>query len=201
MKQLTDQQKKYLWIAAAVLVFIHFLPRFINMFHPSAGHAATAKQSAAHYAPAPPPPTPPPAPEILAANKYGGMWAGDTLQPDGDRCAVHLEIRLNDDLPKKLKGYSSIRCMPLQILVRGPISRGQANETVSDYAQPATAVMTATPQGSGLTFTIDQPASPASNGCTITGFSFVDFGQGQVMADWQEGTCKPGRMLLRKAKG
>lgn len=201
MKQLTDQQKKYLWIAAGVLICIHFLlPRFLNLIHPNAGHAAIARPSPAHYAQAPAPP-PPLAPEIAAANKYGGVWDGDTLQPDGDRCAVHLEIRLNDESPKKLKGYSTVRCMPLQTLARGPVSRGQANEMVRDYAQPASATMTASPRASGLIFTIDPSALPASNGCAITGFSLMDFGQGQVMAQWQEGTCQPGRILLRKTRG
>jgi hypothetical protein len=146
-------------------------------------------------------PAPPPSPEVVASIRYGGIWEGDTLQPDGNRCAIHLEIRLNDDLPKKLKGYSTVRCMPLQTLARGPVSRGQDNEMVRDYAAPATAVMTAAPQSGGLTFTIDPNSVPASNGCSITGFNLTDFGQGQVFADWQEGTCQPGRMLLRKTRG
>jgi hypothetical protein len=120
--------------------------------------------------------------------------------PDANRCAVRLEIRLSDDTPKKLKGYATVQCMPLQALARGPVSRGAANEMVRDYASPASAVMTGTPQDTGLTFTVDQTVSASSGNCAITGFSIVNFGDNQVMADWQEGTCNPGKMLLRRQR-
>jgi hypothetical protein len=197
MNKPTDRQKKIAFIVVAILLIIHFAPQFIHQFS-SQAHAG--KSSPVHPVPIPPPPPPPP-PEVVAAAKYGGIWDGDTLRADGDRCAVHLEIRLSDDLPKKLKGYSTVRCMPLQTLARGPVSRGRVNEMVRDYATPASAVMTGTPQAGGLTFSIDQTVSPASNGCAITGFGLVDFGQGQVMVEWQEGACPAGKMLLRKARG
>jgi len=201
MKQLTEKQKKYLWIAAGVLICIHFLlPRFINLIHPNASHAAVGKPPATHYSqvPAPPPPLPP---EVIAANKYGGVWENATLMPDADRCTVRLEIRLSDDVPKKLKGYSTVRCIPLQTLVDTTHSLKDAKKAVEANASPASAVLTGAPQPGGLTFTVDSSISSSSDGCAITGFSIVDFGQGQVMANWQEGTCPSRQMLLRKARG
>jgi hypothetical protein len=58
------------------------------------------------------------------------------------------------------------------------VSRGKLNETVREYAQPASAFMIGTPQTDGLTFTVDQTVSPASNGWAITGVSLVDVEQG-----------------------
>ena len=201
MKPLTDQQKKYLWIAAGILVFIHFLPRFASMFHPGPGHAAIAKPSPIHLAP-PAPPAPPPSPEAVAMTKYGGVWEGDTLMPDAQRCNVRLEIRLSDDTPRKLKGYSIVRCLPLQPLGRGNLTQAGVKRAVAEAASPASAVMTGTPQDSGITFAVDQSISSSADNCSITGFRIVDFGQGAVAADWQEGTACPARhMLLRKGRG
>jgi hypothetical protein len=198
MEKLTEKHKRYIGIGVALLVVIHFLPRWINAIHPAQGPPAMAKPSAVRTAPVQPPPAP--SPEIIAANKYGGIWEGDTLMPNQNRCAVRLEIRISDDVPKKLKGYGTVRCMPLEVLARGPRSRGAAGEMVREYASPASAVMTATPANAGLNFTVDQIVSAARGNCAISAFSITDFGDNQVMADWQEGTCDPGKMLLRKKR-
>lgn len=198
MKQLTEQHKKYVWIGIGVVVFVHFfLPRAISAFHRNSAHAVVTRPLPIRQAPAPPPP---PSPETIAANKYGGIWEGDTLMPNANRCAVHLEVRLSDDAPKRLKGYGTVRCMPLQVLARGPVSRGAANDMVRNYASPASAVMTAIPQNGGVTFTIDQTVSASSGNCSITGFGITDFGDNKVMADWQEGNCDSGKMLLTKRR-
>jgi hypothetical protein len=200
---LTDKQKKYAWIAGGVLVFIHFfLPGIVNTvrhaFTPNAP-AVIQTSSPVHTAPVPPPPPPP---EVVAATKYGGVWEGDTLMPDANRCTVRLEIRLSDDMPKKLKGYSTVRCMPLQPLGRGNLTQAGVKRSVAEAASPASAVMTGTPQDSGITFAVDQSISSSADNCSITGFRIIDFGQGAVAADWQEGTTCPARhMLLRKGRG
>jgi hypothetical protein len=197
MNQLTEKQKKYVWIVAGVLLFIHFfLPRITSLFRASSGRAANPPSSPIHVVRTPPPP---PSPEVAAATKYGGVWQGDTLMPDANRCAVRLEIRLSDDVPKTLKGYVSKKCLPLQPLGRGPLTRGAVNEMVRETATPASAVMTGTAQPDGINFTVDQTISASSDGCSFSAFKIDDFGQAQVMADWQEGTCPPGKMLLKKA--
>jgi hypothetical protein len=74
MKPLTDQQKKWAWIAGAILLTAHFAPNFINSVHHASSSPAPAvlhKPSPARVAPAPPPP--PPSREVIAAGKYGGI--------------------------------------------------------------------------------------------------------------------------------
>ena len=44
--------------------------------------------------------------------------------PDQNRCGIRLEIRLSDDSPKKLKGYESKTCIPVQPLAGGKVVRG-----------------------------------------------------------------------------
>jgi hypothetical protein len=88
-------------------------------------------------------------------------------------------------MPKKLKGYDTIRCMPLQTLAREPVSRSKRNETLREYAQPASAIMTGKPQSGGLTFTIDQTVSPGLTDARLPG-----------SAGWTSGrarSCRNGR--------
>jgi hypothetical protein len=202
MKQLTDKQKKIIAIVVAILAVIHFGPRYLYMFLPAGAHAEQAKPSPAHYAPALPP-TPPPAPvspEAAAAGKYGGVWIGDALMPDQNRCKIQLEIRLSDDMPKKLKGYEQKSCMPLQPLAGGKLARGSIADVIR-ATSPVSAVMTGTALEGGVSFTVDQTIGTPGDGCSLSGFSITDFGSGQVWAQWQEGTCPTGKMLLRKARG
>jgi hypothetical protein len=205
MKPLTEQQKKYLWIAAGVLAVIHFAPDILmrarSAFSPP---PVIQKPSPVRPALQQAPPPAPPAPEIVAATRYGGVWTGDAITPppDMDRCSMKLEIRLSDDLPKKLKGYVSKSCVPLQGLAhRGPISNG-AVQNMIDQSAPASVIMTGTPAETGISFTTDQAIGTEMNGCSLSALSITEFGQGQVAASWQEtkqeGTCKPGKMMLRK---
>jgi hypothetical protein len=202
MKQLTDKQKKIAWVVVGLLVFIHFaLPRFINLFQTAAVHSAPAKPSPYQYAPAPAPPPPPPSPEVVAATKYGGIWAGSALMPDQNRCNIRLEIRMSDDLPRKLMGYESKSCVPVQPFAGGKLSKGSIADVIR-ATSPVSSVMTASVQTGGLNFTIEQTIGTPGDGCALTGFSITDFGQGQVMAQWQEGTtCPAEKMLLTKARG
>lgn len=195
MKPLTEKQKKTIWIAVGALAFLHFfLPRILSMFHSHPQQQVQAKPSPLRLAP---PPPPPPSPEVAAAIKYGGVWLGETITPDENKCSLKLEIRLDDELPKKLKGYASKSCVPLQGIARGPITRGTLSSMIRN-STPSSVIMTGTPQPTGISFTVDQAIGTEMNGCTLSALSITDFGNGQVAAQWQEGTCTPGRMMLFK---
>lgn len=194
MKQLTEKQKKTIWIAAGALVVLHFfLPRILSLFHSHPQQAVQSKPSPLRIAP---PSPPPPSPETLAAIKYS-VWLGETITPDENKCSLKLEIRLDDELPKKLKGYASKSCVPLQGIARGPITRGVL-QTMIRNAAPSSVIMTGVPQPTGISFTTDQAIGTEMSGCTLSALSITDFGNGQVAAQWQEGTCTPGRMMLFK---
>jgi hypothetical protein len=203
MKPLTDQQKKWAWIAGAILLTVHFAPNVINAVH----HAFTSPAPAVLHKPSPMqsvpptlPPSPPPSPQAIVAVKYGGIWAGDALMPDQSRCTIRLEIRLSDEVPQKLKGYESKSCVPLQPLAGGRLSKGSIADVIR-ATSPVSAVMTGSAHQGGIRFSVDQTIGTAGDGCVLTSFTITDFGQGQVQAEWQESTCPSGRMLLRKARG
>ena len=208
MKPLTDKQKKGLLIVAGVLAFIHFfLPGIVNTVRHAFTHnapAVTQKPSPLQKVPVSPP-APPPSPEVIAATKYGGVWVGSDLMPDQNRCNIRLEIRLSDDLPRKLKGYESKSCVPVQPFAGGKLSKGSIADVIRETS-PVSAVMNGTPTGEGIKFTVDSLIGTPYDGCSLVGMAISDFGQGQVQAQWQsqaspENPCPDNRMLLKKGKG
>jgi hypothetical protein len=201
MPQLTEKQKKIAWAIAALLIVIHLaMPRIMSLLHPAEVHSAIAKPSPYRFAPTPSPPAPPPSPESVAAAKYAGIWVGNALMPDQNRCNIRLEIRLSDGLPKKLKGYESKSCAPVQPFAGGRIKKDSIADIMRITA-PVSSVLTGAVQEEGLTFTVDQNIGTPGDGCSLSAFTITDFGSGQVMAQWQEGTCPAGKMLLTKARG
>jgi hypothetical protein len=203
MQKLTEKQKKTIAVIILVLAGVHFGPKYVNQFASSVRAAKSAPTRDEHaqptqQAPSPLPPPPPP-PEVAALSKYGGVWVGSELSTDQDRCDIRLEIRVGDD--KKLKGYESKNCIPLQPLAGGRPTKGTVADLIRETA-PVSAVMTGTPHDGGISFTVDRTIGAPTDGCgDLSAFTMTDFGEGQAQAEFQEGKCPATRMLLRKAKG
>jgi hypothetical protein len=201
-----NAKHRFFLIAAVVIVVIYFGPGIVaTLIRASArgsqsGMAKPSPLRPAPFAPAVLPPAAPLSPEAAAEAKYPGIWTGNALMPDQNRCSIKLEIRLSDDSPKKLKGYESESCLPVQPLAGGRLNKGSVADIIRETA-PVSAVMTGTPWQGGLTFSIDQTIG-STGPCPLTGFSITDFGQGQVIAQLQEGVCGPGnKMVLKKGRG
>jgi hypothetical protein len=77
MKPLTDTQKKYLWIAAGVLVLVHFfLPTVIGFFRTTTVHSATVPKPSPYVVAPVAPPSPAPPPEVQAASGSAACGSG-----------------------------------------------------------------------------------------------------------------------------
>jgi hypothetical protein len=142
----------------------------------------------------------------VAAGKYGGIWGGSELMPDQNRCNLRLEIRLSDESPRKLKGYESKSCVPVQPFAGGKGIRGQSIADIMRETAEVSAVMTGTPVEGGIKFTVDSLIGTPYDGCSLVGMTLIDFGQAQVQAQWQsqrspQTPCPDNRMLLKKARG
>jgi hypothetical protein len=112
---LTDKQKKGLWIVAGVLVIIHFfLPNIVTTVRYAFTHTAPAVLPK----PSPAVPMPPPAPPSTQVNKqlmdyYSGIWTAHMLpNQKGNACDFRLEMRVNPEQPDKLMGYLTKTCFP-----------------------------------------------------------------------------------------
>jgi hypothetical protein len=129
------------------------------------------------------------------------VWVGDTITPDLNRCGVHLEVKLSDDTPRKLKGYLMHRCASMEGLKHEGPTRAAIDRMIRDQTQPDSIVMTGTPAAEGISFAVDQTLSISAGKCgPMSSFNITDFGSGQVMAQWQEGSCDPTRMLLKRGR-
>jgi hypothetical protein len=63
---------------------------------------------------------------------------------------------------------------------------------------PASAIMTGTVENGDLVFTVDRTIGKLGDGCSLTGtFKVSTFGLGKVVAQWQEGDCEGGQLLLQ----
>jgi hypothetical protein len=201
MKPLTAQQKKAGWIIAGILALVHFAPGIINNVRQEFGRAkapASLKPDPRTFAPAPSP-----APALVPVNPqvqyagFVGIWMGSELTPDQYMCNIKLEVRASAEDMTKVSGFETRSCIPSLLLRAKP----KSVEEVLKAASPLSAMMTGSLNDGDLTFRVDKTIGTSANGCSLSSYSVSPFGDGQVMAQWQEGSCKSGTMLLKKARG
>jgi hypothetical protein len=201
MKPLTPQQKKAGWIIAGILVSVHFAPGIINSVRQEFHHAkapAIVKPDARIFAPAPSPaPVPAPVNPQLQYVRFVGIWMGSELTPDQYMCNIKLEVRPSDEDISKVTGFETRSCIPSLLLHAKP----KSVEEVLKAASPLSATMTGSLNDGDLTFRVDKTMGTPLGGCSLSSYSVSPFGEGQVMAQWQEGSCKSGQMLLHKTRG
>jgi hypothetical protein len=208
MMKLTDQQKKWIWIAAAVLITIHFGSRYLAMIHPVQEHAAVAKPSPLHYASPPPAVLPqtaptPPSPAAIDPTQYLGVWVGSALMPDDEQetCKIRLELVRNANDSQKLTGYESKSCIPTPILQGGRVRKESIPQLIRE-TRPIEAVLTGSVEDGEIVFQVDKTISTSASRCgALRSFSLTPFGRAGVTAEWQEGSCPANEMNLTKARG
>ena len=201
MKQLTDKQKKYIGVAVAILLFIHLFGAKAVTFVKTtiAAHQTPAIAKPSPLRPMPPPPaaTLPTLP-VATVNKqlmdyYSGIWTAHMLpNQKGNACDFRLEMRVNPEQPDKLMGYLTKICFPAV----GVQHRSAA--TIANDIAPVSAVMIGTIDRDFIIFSIDQTDGTHLGDCPLTEFSTRVFGLGGLNAEWKDGTCESGSVLLTK---
>ena len=84
-------------------------------------------------------------------------------------------------------------------LMAGFVRRGTSSPSpILNQMSPISAVLSGTAKDGTLTFTVEKTIQKSANGCALTGFTLTPFGTDQLAAEWQEGTCDGGQMLLKK---
>jgi hypothetical protein len=196
--QVTEKQKKYIWIVVAVLVLIHFAPRILVAVKRTFSSPPPAVvQKFGPVQPAPPPAPSPAPPAVPAVDKqlmdyYSGVWTGHMLMPKGDTCDLRLELRVKPDEPAKLVGYETKTCVPF-MMIQHRNAAGLARDI-----SPVSAVMIGTLDHDYIHFTIDQTMGTHLGDCPLSVFTTRVFGLGGLNAEWKEGTCNSGSLLLMK---
>ena len=198
MQKLTDKQKKAGWIIAAVLLMVHFAPTFLTIVRQQFSHRAPARA-----VPVRPPaaalPGPVVAPALPVTTEFLGIWTGSALTPTLETCQVRLEMRPAVDKPGFFSGFETRSCVPTGMLVGGRVEKDVA--TLIRDASPISAIMTGSVINGDMVFQVEKTVGAQTGPCQLTGYSASPFGTGQLMAQWQEGSCPGGHMLLTRARG
>jgi hypothetical protein len=222
--KLTDKQKKMLWIAAALLVAVHYAPGIFNRVRQqsAAYHAGQGKPSPAITAPdrasstlapaAPVAPAPPPSPEEVQSAQLAaslGIWGGSVPRPNLGMCALRLELKPGTDKPGYL-GYSTMSCANLQQFRPGHRSDPKnANDAMLDSV-PVNAILSGEAKNGSIELVQDKAIGYSRTGCNVIRISLTPFAE-HLGATWTEGPenwkeagavnhCGGGQVMLSRSK-
>jgi hypothetical protein len=180
---LTTEQRKWMWIAVAVIVFWYFVrPMIFYAMQMTAYRAQYARMAAVRQQQAKAA-APTPATLGIPLNKLLGIWEGKTAIEGRGNCALKFELRQSPDV--RLAGFSTLNCQPL----RGNVS-----------ADPETAILSGAANKGSFQFRVDKVVGPDRNGCAPMAFTLTPFGVNQLAAEWQEQGCPGGHAILRRTK-
>lgn len=160
-----------------------------------AAKAAAAKAAAvAKSAPALPKPEKP--------VSYSGIWHGQTTVEGRGLCTLRIE--LHETEPSKFQGYSTLVCAdfaPLMNPLAGrPKERVNRAAAIKNRMNPEASVISGALENGAIAFHVDKTIGADGNGCAATSFTLTPFGKNEFAAEWQEATCKGGRVMLQKAR-
>lgn len=206
--QFTEKQRKYLWIAVAVIAAVHFLPGYIMQFIP---HRAPeyAKPSpiridpstTGRVSPLPQgawPGTPSLVPADAPFASLMGVWNGSAVRPNNTFCRMRLELRRSPDKPGFYAAYSTTTCGPaLPIHATTSAQRAVAGIALKQMS-PVSASFTGTAVNGALQFDVANNIGSAPDGCMPTALTVTPFGLSQILAAWKAGACQSEQMLLQK---
>jgi hypothetical protein len=81
-----------------------------------------------------------------------------------------------------------------------PQDRGNIAAAVLNKLNPADAILSGAMENGSIRFHVDKTIGTNSNGCAATSFTVTPFGSNQLAAEWQEGGCQGGHVILQKAR-
>lgn len=194
------KNRKLLWAAGAALVFLYFAPAALQSFRQAAidrrrmeakesaqagkGGAQTAPSAASAASPSPTP-----------LSNLTGTWQGQQAQSNRDLCQMSLEMR--DNGAGALTAYPRISCVALMPYLPGPHKLDPAQAAAKSMS-PVSAVLTGNLKDGAVAFHVDKTIGATFDGCTISAFSVTPFGNDEIAAEWQNGTCGRGQIMLRR---
>lgn len=204
---MNSNHKRKWWILGAALAALYFTPQALRSFRETAAYRqrmealnarAQATRAGGVSAPAPSAPGSAPAPTPNAAQgRLTGLWEGRQAQPTRDLCQIALEMR--DNGKSELAGYSQVHCVPMMPFLPGPRKLDPGTAAFRSLT-PVAAVLTGTLKEGAVEFHVDRTVGTTFDGCVITSFKVTPFGNDQVAAEWRNGTCGGGQMMLRKIR-
>jgi hypothetical protein len=202
--QITDKQRKYLWVAGGILAVVYLGPSLINhirmAFADTQASASSAKPSPVHIAPQTITVT---AKSPLAGvdpqlQKLVGNWTGGAVLPDRGLCNLSVQIKPNSDTAGLFTGYSTMRCGPFIALTGHAVSAENRARAVANSLAPTSTIMTGTPAAGAIEFHVDKAIGVPVDGCPISSMTITPFAGNEVATEWKAGTCHGGNLILNR---
>ena len=194
---MTKRNRKILLICGAILLGYYFMRSYSNYIAGVEAARARAMQRAAMPKRSPVAPvtaesqsTPvaPPMPNI------SGIWVGRGVTKGRGLCSLRLELKQND--PINYSAYSTFSCMAIDSLTNPKDVNMMTNYLKN--MDPDSAILTGTVGKGAIRFHADKTIGADNSGCAISDLIVTPFGASQVAAEWQEGTCPGGDVMMQR---
>ena len=192
-----DKKKRnILLICAAILIASYFARSFATAYM----RMAYAQQQALRRQQQPKPaPAPSPSPETQAdppLENMSGVWQGHGRVPGG-RGVCDLRVELRQGETGKYSGYSRFSCLNNEALTNPKDTDMMKN--FLNHMNPDSAVLSGMVEKGAIRFHVEKTIGTDINGCAVSEFTVTPFGTNLVAAEWKEGTCTGGSLMLQKA--
>ena len=197
---MNPKTKEVLFVCAAIVIGSYLVRSFVASYQRIVYARQQAMRRAQQPKPVPVSKAPDPAETALATEaaamgNLSGMWEGRGPTPSRGICNLHLELKQGD--PGQYKGYSRFNCIQLQSMEKptdpSPIFNMAQNIT------PQAAVLTGRVEKGTIHLHTAKAIGTDGNGCSITELILTPFGATRVAAEWKEGTCQGGNLMMQRA--
>jgi len=122
-----------------------------------------------------------------------GFWQGAGTVP-GRLCTLHLELRENPQAPGHMLGFPSMTCTAFGI----DAMRKQAASPLLAQFNPTTGIMDGTWDKATTAIKFNVVKSLSSDNCPFTGLAVTPLGTTAITAEWKEGECQSGNIVMQR---
>ncbi len=195
---MNPKTKKVLLICAAIIIGSYIARSFVTSYM----RMVYARQEAIREAQKPKPAVPTPDPteaaivkEAEALGNLSGVWEGRGSTSRG-MCNLRLELKQGD--PGRYTGHSRFSCVPVQSMLDAPKN---ANTMVNlmQNMNPDAAILTGTIEKGAIHLHTEKSIGADINGCSVSELTITPFGASGLVAEWKEGTCEGGNLMMQRA--
>jgi hypothetical protein len=212
---ITKQQRKAILISLGVLIGSYVVRSLINGAMQMAYYQQQASRAAQRPKPKAQPPAavhssvaaasptsptlaiPVPQPQPSPFSKLTGVWHGRAVIPGKGLCNLRFELRESE--PGHFSGYPSLVCSNVTSLMSRQVNANPASNLLNSV-DPAAAILTGTVDNGAIHLHADKTIGTDINGCAMSSFTLTPFGKVLLAAEWQEGTCQGGHLIMERAR-
>jgi len=177
---LTQEQRKWMWIAAAIFIFWYvvrpmiFYAIEIVTYPARYAQMASARQRQAKLSA-----------ETLGIplNRLLGIWDGRAEIANRGPCSLKFELRQRE--LGQYAGFSTLTC---------------GIQPKSGQPDSETAILSGAAENGSFRFRVEKVVAPDAKGCAPSSFTLTPFGVTQLAAEWKEPTCSGGHVLMTRTK-